>query len=318
LPKVSIITALHNKEPYIAETIRSVLAQTMTNWELIVVENGSADNGTKIVRQFSDSRIRLVISPKQGPGAARNFGLTQATGEWILFLDADDLVMPDYLKRVIDTGEQAKADMVVSRWRKFTNSPADLQAEEIPTCEGRSHTQLLDSAIVFAPWAVHAAVTRRRAFEREVWWAEHLDCFLGEDVAFWFQILHRTSAWVCQPEAGALYRWKTPKCRTQNEDAAKWFNGLHAAAEENLAYLARHRLKPTPGQCENMMRLYESLYLLATNTQNNDVAKESARLARLWLERSLEHAPHRKALRARQVMGFKIFNFFKKCVRFQA
>ncbi len=81
MPQVGIIAALHNKGPYVAETIRSVLAQTMPDWALIVVENGSTDDGPEIVRQFPDPRIRLVVSPKQGPGAARNVGLAHATGE---------------------------------------------------------------------------------------------------------------------------------------------------------------------------------------------------------------------------------------------
>src|SRR5260370_31039183 len=66
--RVSIITALHSKGPYVAETIRSVLAQTMPDWEMIVVENGSTDDGPEIVRQLSNPRMRLVVSPKQGPG----------------------------------------------------------------------------------------------------------------------------------------------------------------------------------------------------------------------------------------------------------
>ncbi len=81
MPAVSIITALHNKGPYIAETIRSVLAQTVSDWELIVVENGSTDDGPGNAASFSDERIRLVISPKTGPGAARNHGLQLACGD---------------------------------------------------------------------------------------------------------------------------------------------------------------------------------------------------------------------------------------------
>ena len=62
MPKVSIITPLHNKGPYVEETLCSVLAQTMPDWELIVVENGSTDNGPEVVRKLPDSRIQLVVS----------------------------------------------------------------------------------------------------------------------------------------------------------------------------------------------------------------------------------------------------------------
>jgi glycosyltransferase involved in cell wall biosynthesis len=125
MPLVSMIAALHNKGPYVAETIRSVLAQTMPDWEMIVVENGSSDNGPEIVRQFSDRRVRLAVSPRQGPGAARNVGLVQATGEWILFLDADDLLTPHFLEERLGLLiDHPQADLLVGCWEEFFDGQA--------------------------------------------------------------------------------------------------------------------------------------------------------------------------------------------------
>lgn len=315
MPRVSIITALHNKEPYIAETMRSVLAQTMPDWELIVVENGSTDNGTEVVRQFLDTRIRLVVSPKCGPSAARNFGMGLATGEWILFLDADDLIEPGYLQDAINCGIKADADLVVSRWRKFTNSPEDLQVEEVPTCEGRTHAQLLDSAIVFTPWQTTCALVKRKVLVRELWWPEQMDEYLGEDTVFWFRLLSCNSNWVCRPDVGILYRWKPPGCRTQNEDAGKWFAGLHQGAVENLLFLKQKGLPLSPAQAENLMRLYEELYQLARRTGNRAVEKESLKLAREWLTVCLHRRRLRAALLWRLLLGFRFFNSLKQCVR---
>src|ERR1700735_4941661 len=109
MKSVSIITPLFNKAPYVAETIQSVLAQTMADWEMIVVENGSTDEGPNVVRQFNDPRIHLMESPKRGPGAARNLGLERARGEWILFLDADDLIERDYLNNAVNCGIKTNA-----------------------------------------------------------------------------------------------------------------------------------------------------------------------------------------------------------------
>src|SRR5471032_1240670 len=114
MKSVSIITPLFNKELYVGETIRSVLAQTFTDWEMIIIENGSTDKGLEVVRHFSDSRIRLVESPKQGPGAARNLGLSLATGEWVLFLDADDLLQPFQLAALLSVAQtHPELDLVV-------------------------------------------------------------------------------------------------------------------------------------------------------------------------------------------------------------
>lgn len=312
-PRVSIITALHNKGAYVAETVRSVLAQTMTDWELIVVENGSTDNGPEVVRQFSDPRIRLVVSPKQGPGAARNFGLGVAGGEWILFLDADDLIAPAYLENILHQARESNADLVVSRWRKFTDVATENFSEEHPACEGRTHVQLLDSAIAFTPWIIHAAIFKKSILKPYLFWPEDMDRYLGEDTVFWFRLLCDNPNWICSRAVGALYRWKSPGCRTENEDSVKWFEGLHNGATRNVQFLAEKNLKPTPAQAENLMRLYEGLYQLATQNEKRDIALKSLALARHWLGCC---SPSRPSLVARQFLGIRLFNSLKLCMPF--
>ena len=80
MPTVSIITPLYNKAIYITDTIKSMLSQTYLDWEMLVVDNGSTDGSWEKAQQFQDSRIHFLQSPKQGPGAARNYGLTFAQG----------------------------------------------------------------------------------------------------------------------------------------------------------------------------------------------------------------------------------------------
>ena len=98
---VSIITSLYNSEAYIAQTIESVLAQTYTDWEMIITDDGSVDNSTSIVESYSakDQRIRLLrLNANGGPGIARNNSISNANGQYIAFLDSDDLWYPDKLK----------------------------------------------------------------------------------------------------------------------------------------------------------------------------------------------------------------------------
>jgi glycosyltransferase involved in cell wall biosynthesis len=99
--KFSIIIPLYNKSPYIADAIESVLAQTCSAWELIVIDDGSTDDGPQKVRRFDDARIRLLSQPNAGVSAARNAGIAHATGEWVAFLDADDRYHPKYLQALI-------------------------------------------------------------------------------------------------------------------------------------------------------------------------------------------------------------------------
>ncbi len=94
----SVIIPLFNKAFSIKETLASVLQQTYTDFEVIVIDDGSTDDGFALVSQFTDARILLVQQPNLGAAAARNAGIEKATGELIAFLDADDYWFPHHLE----------------------------------------------------------------------------------------------------------------------------------------------------------------------------------------------------------------------------
>ncbi len=312
--RVSFITPLHNKGAFIADTIESVRRQTISDWEMIVVENGSQDDGPAKVRELVkvDSRIQLLVAEVTGPGAARNAGIRAATGEWMLFLDADDLAQPDHAEALLRDAK-GDVDLVAGCWRRFTDSPNYLLPLERPSTYGKTHAQLLDSVIAFCPWSVNAVIVRRSVLSEDFLWPEELDRFLGEDIAFWFKVLNSTSKWVNSDSCGALYRWKTADCRTQDEDPEKWFAGLHNAANANLEWLKERGQEPTAGQCESLMRLYEGLFLLARKHRNQAVAEESRNLSRHWLDLAWQRGRKGKGLLARRMMGLPVFNLFRKC-----
>jgi len=101
-PLVSVVIPLYNAQKYINETIESVINQTYTNWELLVVDDCSTDNSIELVKEFEnkDSRIRLIESETNfgGPARPRNIGIDNAKGEYIAFLDADDVWIKDKLE----------------------------------------------------------------------------------------------------------------------------------------------------------------------------------------------------------------------------
>ena len=100
---VSIIMPSYNTAQYIGETIGSVLAQTYTNWELIIVDDCSTDHTEEVVQPFLvDKRIRFLKNPKNsGAAIARNYALREAQGKWIAFLDSDDIWFPEKLEKQI-------------------------------------------------------------------------------------------------------------------------------------------------------------------------------------------------------------------------
>ncbi len=115
--KVSVIIPAYNAQDYIARAVGSVVAQTYKNWEIIIIENGSSDKTTDICKKVAEqsSRIRLYHSEK-GVSNARNLGLNQAEGKWIVFLDADDWLERDALKFLVKAAEQDDADLVSAEY----------------------------------------------------------------------------------------------------------------------------------------------------------------------------------------------------------
>jgi len=97
MPKVSVIMPVYNGERFIAEAIDSVLAQSLTDWELIVVDDGSTDRTPEVLKRYADPRILTIRQQNQGEGGARNAGLDHVCGTYVGFLDADDLYLSNAL-----------------------------------------------------------------------------------------------------------------------------------------------------------------------------------------------------------------------------
>lgn len=115
---VSVVIPLYNKSRYITRAINSVLAQTHKNFELIVVDDGSTDNGKEVVRQVADPRLRLITQDNAGASAARNRGIQEARAELVAFLDADDEWLPEFLEIVMGLHERhPEAGMFATAYR---------------------------------------------------------------------------------------------------------------------------------------------------------------------------------------------------------
>ena len=118
--KVSIIIPLYNSEAYIAQTIDSCLAQTHDNIEIIVVENGSKDQGYQIVKSIDDKRLSVFQIPTPNAAAARNYGYHKATGTCIIFLDADDVMASNKIELQLKAlSAKPKGWVACCAWAKF-------------------------------------------------------------------------------------------------------------------------------------------------------------------------------------------------------
>lgn len=113
--KVSVIIPIYNVESYLRCCLNSILAQTFTEWELILVDDGSKDTCGSICDEYAtkDGRIRVIHKPNGGLTSARNAGLAMASGEWVMYLDGDDWIEPEMLELLLQKGEDTGADIVM-------------------------------------------------------------------------------------------------------------------------------------------------------------------------------------------------------------
>jgi len=191
---VSVIIPLYNKAKHINRAIKSVLAQTYQNFEIVVVNDGSTDRSPAIVAGYGDRRIRLIHQVNAGPGAARNRGIQESTAPLLSFLDADDEWMPNFLEVLMQhlhqhpecqlavAGHYRAADQV--SWEPvFRQGGVTEGVWQMPLDIKTSH---IKPALDF--FHSGSVLARRSAIERLGGFYEKHRCTYGEDIYLWLQV----------------------------------------------------------------------------------------------------------------------------------
>ena len=158
---VSIVTPAYNAEKTIAETIRSVVSQSHTDWEMLIADDCSRDGTRELVRSWSerDPRIKLIpLAENGGPAKARNACLSQAAGRWLAFLDSDDYWLPEKLERSLDFARSHAAALVFTGFRRISQDGSKVgRLIEVPP--SLNYAQLLgNTAIATSSVLVNAAM----------------------------------------------------------------------------------------------------------------------------------------------------------------
>lgn len=122
---VSIIMPLFDSERWLSETVRSVLDQTWRDWELLMVDDGSSDATVDIARGFESGRVKLLRQDNAGASAARNRALEVAQGEYLQFLDHDDLLAPEKIERQVARLAGSPNSVAACQWARFVTRPEE-------------------------------------------------------------------------------------------------------------------------------------------------------------------------------------------------
>lgn len=208
---VSIIIPVYRVEAYLHECLDSVLSQTYANWEAVCVDDGSPDGCGAILDEYAkrDDRFAVIHKQNEGVSVARNVALNRARGEYITFLDADDVVAPDWLENYWQVISSTGADMVRIRVTEFHDG------QSIP-CEWKKR----DRCVVFEEGAISrgqlAEIARhgytcaccyRSELVRDVRFP--VGVVLAEDTLFNFKVLSRLGKFVQCDYAGYFYRQRS-------------------------------------------------------------------------------------------------------------
>lgn len=149
---ISVIVPVYNAEKYLAETVKCILNQTYKNYELLLIDDGSSDSSPSLCDGFAneDNRVRVFHNENMGPAGARNFGLTHAAGEFIAFVDSDDLIETDYLEQLLQSFENPEVDLALCGFDRFYNDdPTKQQLYLLGTQDVQLLESVKDVALLF-------------------------------------------------------------------------------------------------------------------------------------------------------------------------
>lgn len=270
---ISVIVPVYNLEQYIVDTIESVFAQTYQHFELIVVDDGSTDRTAEICESFNEPKLKLIRQKNQGANAARNAGLRAAKGDYIAFLDGDDLWLPEKLAKHIEHLEQSPEVGISYSQSAFIDEAGEqMGLYQMPKLTDITIRDVLCRNPISNG---SCAVLRKEVFEgikfqdnldgtqQDFYWDEQLQG--SQDLDCWFRIALQTD-WKMEgiPEILTLYRlnsnglsakllkkqesWEQVIEKTRKyapDEVAQWENPARAY---HLRYLARRAVTLRDGR----------------------------------------------------------------------
>ena len=204
--KVSILIPLYNAEQYIAETITSIINQSYTNIELIMVDDGSTDNSYELAKTYASEKVNVFQQANKGACAARNKALELFTGDYIVFFDADDIMYKDKIKNQMDLVEKYGDDYIYSsQWIPFKGDvPTVFPPKTVIDKDFDSPIDWLTTSWLDKSGAVGIWLTPKQIIEKAGNWDETLK--VNQDGEYFFRVLLKTKGVKFTENAYMFYR----------------------------------------------------------------------------------------------------------------
>lgn len=275
---ISIIVPVYNAEKTISKCIESILNNAYSDFEIILVDDGSSDNSMKILESYREKypgKIRIFNQENQGVAKTRNKGIGYADSKYIMFVDHDDSVASDYLEKFVTEIEKKNLDVVIGGYRRT--------ADEKTLYEMRLKDVLWSRYMIMAPWS--------KIYKRDFLLAnkiEFLDNNIGEDVYFNLQVINLTDKISLLDYCG--YNWFYNERSVSNTSQKALKSDIHVMFLLNSSY---DKLKAIGVADRSEVEFYFTRYIIwyllfiGRNSNYKQIVAELARTF-LWLK---EHFP---------------------------
>lgn len=204
MPLISVVIPCYNAELFLAETVESVLRQTFTDYEIILIDDGSTDGTLEVIKSFGD-RLRSEEGVNKGASAARNRGTQLAQGKLIQYVDADDLLMPDALASRVNAMQSENADVAYSDWQRLEEKKGEFQPGAVISRKIEDVHPDAQIALFTDFWAPPAAILYSREIVKAIGgWNESLPII--QDARFFLDAALMGAKFVYVPGVGCQYR----------------------------------------------------------------------------------------------------------------
>ncbi|MEN8078825.1 glycosyltransferase [Clostridioides difficile] len=304
---VSIIVPAYNVDKYIQKCIISILHQTYTNIEIIVVDDGSTDKTGEIIDNISknDKRINILHKKNEGVSVARNSGIEISKGEYLVFVDGDDYIAPDYVEYMVNLIENTGSDFCLSKYCFTKNGEKQIEVENIEKLQPEDATALLLSPeVIVGCW--NKIFKRSLIVDNNIYFSTTL--FYGEGLTFITTISQLSNSVGVGNRKVYYYRRNNEDSATTKFNIEKIYNGEKAL--ENI----RKQLIINSTKINTMLDLHMLLFYLGAivKIRMNHLEKENNYDYKRWIS-YLRHNTF-KLLSKNEISLYRKFMLIGGCI----
>lgn len=274
MPQVSIIVPIYNVEKYLRDCIDSILAQTYTDWECLLIDDGSLDNSGLICDEYAkkDSRFKVFHKPNGGVSSARNLGLQRALGEWVTFIDSDDFISQTFLEGLyipISQGEQL--DFVHGGCTNWKDGKIISVNQQYNNFIGS------DPGYIFENFR-GLTVSKLFKMENIKHWKDHIELRfdekmkIAEDMAFTIDYLSTVKKYAFVSETGYYYRKDNTSSATNNNKRLSFESQIYSFRHlynSTISYINNNKLSRQQTQlrlCQRSAHLRDVIVALYSSS----------------------------------------------------